>query len=73
MVKKWRYLHTHGHPTIKKRLNLQEAAKLVGVSKKSLDDYYCQLRLGESYNFDFVNNLDEKIGVLRNYVRDSRP
>jgi hypothetical protein len=31
---------------VKKRLNLQEAAKVVGVSKKSLDDYYYQLRLG---------------------------
>jgi len=27
-------------------MSLQEAAKAVGVSKKSLDDYYYQLRLG---------------------------
>lgn len=46
VVKKWRELHLHGHRSIKKRLNLQDAAKLVGVPKKSLDDYYCQLRLG---------------------------
>ena len=45
----------------------------MGLSKKSLDDYYCQLRLGESYSFDFINNLDEKIGVLRNFVKDHRP
>ena len=57
-MKKWRYLHNNGHPTLKKRPNLQEAARIIGVSKKSLDDYYCQLRLGESYNFDFVNNLN---------------
>lgn len=43
LVKRWRKLHlgTEG-----KRLNLQEAAKVLGVSKKSLDDYYYQLRIG---------------------------
>ena len=30
-------------------MNLQEAAKIVGVSKKSLDDYYYQLRVGEKH------------------------
>lgn len=34
-----------------KKLNLQEAAKVVGVSKKSLDDYYYQLRIGEQHDF----------------------
>lgn len=50
-------------------MNLQEAARAVGVSKKSLDDYYYQLRLGEFYSFDFALNLQEKIGVLRNFVK----
>ena len=45
-VKKWRNLHLYGHKTLNRRLNLQDAARLVGISKKSLDDYYCQLRLG---------------------------
>jgi len=27
-------------------MNLVEAAKAVGISKKSLDDYYYQLRIG---------------------------
>ena len=49
LVKRWRNLHLHGHGPQRRRVNLQEAAKLVGVSKKSLDDYYCQLRLGEFY------------------------
>jgi len=35
-----------GYGSHKRRVNLQEAAKLVKVSKKSLDDYYFQLRLG---------------------------
>lgn len=69
LVKKWRNLHLHGHKAMRRRLNLQDAAKLVGISKKSLDDYYCQLRLGEFYEFDFACNLHEKIGVLRNFVK----
>lgn len=69
MVKKWRNLHLHGHKSMRRRLNLQDAAKLVGISKKSLDDYYCQLRLGEFYEFDFASNLHEKIGVLRTFVK----
>jgi hypothetical protein len=47
LVQKWR-LH-HSDPPDGKRKTLQEAAKLVGVSKKSLDDYYYQLRVGEKH------------------------
>lgn len=50
-----------------------QAADLVGISKKSLDDYFCQLRLGEKFGFDFHQNLDEKIGVLRTFVKKHRP
>ena len=53
----------------KKKMNLQEAAKEVGVSKKSLDDYYCQLRLAELHNFNFYDNMNEKMGKLRVYVK----
>lgn len=48
---------------------MQDAAKAIGVSKKSLDDYYYQLRLGEFYDFDFSTYRDEKIGFLRSFVR----
>ena len=58
LVKKWRDLHMHGYKTLKRRLNLQDAANIVGISKKSLDDYYCQLRLGQLYNFNFYDNLN---------------
>lgn len=54
-------------------MSLSEAARAVGVSKKSLDDYYYQLRLGEFYNFDFTNNLQEKVGILRGYVKAFKP
>lgn len=67
-MKYWRELHTN---VIKgKKMNLQEAAEIVGISKKSLDDYYYQLRLGEKYNFDFKKHLYEKVGTLRNFIKD---
>jgi len=69
LVRKWRMLHLRGVNCDKPKFSLAEAARRVGVSKKSLDDYYYQLRLGEFYNFNFTANLLEKIGVLRAYVR----
>ena len=52
------------------RYSLEEAANLVGVSKKSLDDYLSQLRKGRKYGFDFNKSKDEKVGVLRTFVKD---
>lgn len=51
------------------RWSLEEAAAKVGVSKKSLDDYLLQLRFGKKFGFDFEENKDEKVGVLRLYVK----
>ena len=51
------------------RYSLEEAAKRVGVSKKSLDDYLSQLRKGRRYGFDFNKNKDDKVGVLRTFVK----
>lgn len=56
-----------------KKVSLMEAANEVGVSKKSLDDYYYQLRTGEKLNFDFMSHLDDKIGVLRNFIKRKFP
>ena len=50
-------------------MNLQEAARIIGVSKKSLDDYYYQLRVGEKHDFDFASHLNDKIGVLRAFIK----
>lgn len=50
-VKIWRELHDS------KRCNLTNAAKVVGISKKSLDDYFLVLRVGEILGFDFAHNL----------------
>lgn len=63
-VKLWRHLHSRD-----KKMSLTDAAKVVGISKKTLDDYFLQLRLGELYGFDFKNNLDEKIGQVRAHIR----
>ncbi len=70
LVKRWRKLHlgTEG-----KKLNLQEAAKVVGVSKKSLDDYYYQLRVGEQFDYEFQEHLNDKIGDLRSFVKERKP
>ena len=42
---------------------------MIKISKKSLDDYFLQLRLGELYGFQYTYNLDKKIGVLRAFIR----
>ena len=52
-----------------KKWSLEDAAKVVGVSKKSLDDYLLQLRFGRKFGFNFENNKDSKVGVLRLFVK----
>lgn len=51
------------------KYSLDEAAKIIGISKKSLDDYLLQLRLGRRFGFDFNANKNTKVGVLRTYVK----
>ena len=52
------------------KYSLDKAAEKVSVSKKSLDDYLLQIRLGRKYGFDFNKNKYKKIGVLRDYVKE---
>ena len=54
------------------RYTLDEAAKKVNISRKTLDDYLLQLRLGKKYGFDFKNNQESLIGMLRRFVRKQR-
>ena len=51
------------------RYSLDDAAKKVDVSKKSLDDYLLQLRFGKKYSFDFQKHKGEKVGMLRTFVK----
>lgn len=53
-----------------KRMSLEDAATQVGVSKKSLDDYLSQIRLGRYNGFDFNKNKDEKVGKLRYFNKE---
>lgn len=46
---------------------------MVGLPKKSLDDYYYQLRLGQKYNFDFKTHFYDGIGCLRNFLKEKKP
>lgn len=54
------------------RYSLEDAATKVGVSKKSLDDYLLQLRFGKRFEFDFSKNRNEKVGVLRTFVKQKK-
>lgn len=51
------------------KYSLEDAAKKVGISKKSLDDYLLQLRYGKKYGFDFNEHKEAKIGILRAFVK----
>lgn len=51
-------------------MSLEKAADMVGVSKKSLDDYLAQLRAGRQLGYDFNANKDRKVGDLRRFVKD---
>lgn len=62
-VKKWRKLYES------KILNLTKAAKFTGISKKSLDDYFLVLRIGQILGFDYESNLNHKMGDLRAFIR----
>jgi len=76
-VSEWRKLYTCGKGDTKdgkkERQSLENAAKIVGVNKKSLDDYLLQLMNGNDYGFNFQKNLSEKMGVLRSYVKNNKP
>ena len=66
----WRRLYTGiwvGNEMI--RYSLDDAARKVNVSKKSLDDYLHQIKLGRKYGFDFKKHQHEKVGVLRKFLR----
>ena len=78
IINKWRELYNGSHvPDANGRLvfksySLIEAAAIIKVPKRSLDDYLLQLRFGNKFGFDFVNRGHEKMGVLRTYVRKHR-
>ena len=48
---------------------MDEAAQRVGIPKKSLDDYYNHIQLGSQYNFNFERYKEQKMGILRKFVK----
>lgn len=51
-------------------ISLKNSASYVGLSKKTLDDYFLVIRIGEELGYDFEGNLNEKIGHLRHFIRN---
>ena len=54
---------------IKIKYTLEQAATKAGISKKSLDDYLIQLRIGKFFNFNFTEHKNDKVGILRSVVK----
>lgn len=55
------------------KLTLEEAAEKVDISKKSLDDYLIQLRIGKKFGFNFNEHRNDKVGILRAFVKKNKP
>ena len=53
------------------RYDLEEAATILQMKKKTLDDYLLQLRQGKTLGFNFEENRNSKVGVLRKFVREN--
>lgn len=51
---------------------MDAAADKVEISKKSLDDYLMQLRYAKRFGFDFASHSNEKVGVIRSFVRKKK-
>ena len=74
-VKRWRELYTTGELDPQgqhKQVSLDEAAKHVKISKKSLDDYFLQLKNGQKNGFNFNEHKNDKIGILRAYNKKNK-
>jgi len=73
-VTEWRKLYTgiRGSDGNLTKYSLEEAAAIVGIAKKTLDDYLLQLRFGKKYGFDFNLYKDEKVGTLRTFVKEQK-
>ncbi len=53
------------------KFDSKKAAKIVGVSKKSLDDYTKVLRKGKKLNYDFNKNRNKRIIHLKNFIKNN--
>ena len=44
---------------------------MVGLSRKTLDDYFAQIKKAEINGFNFEKNANSKMGVLRKFVKET--
>lgn len=52
MVELWRQLYREGNKKeSKERVNLDKAAEIVDIPRKTLEDYYLLMRNGVTYGF----------------------
>ena len=67
--KEWRRIYRGASENSGNKLTLDDSAGVIGISRKTLEDYYLHLRNGKKLGFDFLKFKDSKMGVLRNFVR----
>ena len=53
------------------KFDTNKAAKLVGVSKKSLDDYTKLIRIGRKLKYDFNKNRNKRISHLKTFIKQN--
>ena len=49
---------------------MDTAASIIGLSRKTLDDYYGILRKAEALGFNFDYSSNEKMGIIRKFVKN---
>jgi hypothetical protein len=59
-------------PSNTKGMTKDEAATLVKMSRKTLDDYAMNLRFGLKYGFNFVEHKNSMMGALRKFVQQKK-
>jgi hypothetical protein len=64
----WKGLRKHSDL----KMSLKDAAESVGLSKKTLDEYFNQIKEGKNYGFDFNKYKKDKVNVLRAYVKKKK-
>jgi hypothetical protein len=75
MVNKWRSLNQGFFDPEKNtvvRYSLSDAAKMVGVPRKSLDDYLLMMKHAKAFGFKFSEHMNEKFGVIRTFVKKAK-
>jgi hypothetical protein len=64
----WKGLRKHSEL----KMSLKDAADSVGLSKKTLDEYFNQIKEGKNYGFDFNKYKKDKVNVLRAFVKKKK-